>query len=206
MAGFRMHAGVAAAASLTAATTLAPAHDGETATLALLGTVAGLLPDIDSDHSVPARLVFTSLALATAAALLLWLAAPFGWAQAAAGAVLGGLFVRFVLCNIFARITEHRGLFHSLPAALLAGLATMAIALQWPGISQAFAWLAGGFVTGGYLLHLLLDEIYAVEWFAMRLRESFGTALTIFSFESWPAYLVMYVMVALAWQALPQPF
>jgi hypothetical protein len=43
-------------------------------------------------------------------------------------------------------------------------------------------------VVLGFLSHLVLDEIYAVDWAgrSIRIKSSFGTALKLFGKERWP--------------------
>ena len=130
MANFNTHITVAAAGSLLATgICLQTAHlsQAEAAALFAMGTLAGLLPDIDSDHSLPAQWIFSLLSLATALLIL------FGWQgklplwQLLACAAAGAVVMRYIILKLFTRITVHRALFHSLPAALLAGLATIVL-------------------------------------------------------------------------------
>src|SRR5690606_8712429 len=96
--------------------------------------------------------------------------------------ILAGLpfmFVRYVAHGIFHRISYHRGLFHSVLAAVFFGLLTVLVyyyVLDRPG---GVAWLAGGFMLVGYLVHLTLDEIYSVDVMDTRIKASFGTALKL---------------------------
>jgi len=119
--------------------------------------------------------------------------------------LISALFVRYIAYALFAGITEHRGLFHSLPAALLFGLSTVSIGIHMLGWSLHFAWLAAAFVSGGYLLHLLLDEIYSVNFMGSTLKKSFGSALTLFTRSSWLSYLLLYAIVGAGFYLLPMP-
>src|SRR5437868_5398977 len=77
-------------------------------------------------------------------------------------AVAGGvaLFVWGIVGTIFKRVTHHRGMAHSIPAAVLAGLATFFAASHFY-FSDQDAFLLGVAVLAGYVVHLILDEIYA---------------------------------------------
>jgi len=208
MANFNTHITVAGAASL-AATGVCLQADLITQSQALLllplGIIAGVLPDIDSDHSVPARLVFGLLSFAVAAALVF---SCQGKMNVYALLLLGGagaLFMRHIILYIFTRITVHRGLFHSLPAALLSGLLAALLGVRLFHWTAHFAWLAAAFVSGGYLFHLLLDEIYSVDLMGGTFKQSFGSALTLFSTSAWASYLLLYLAVGLAFAFAPFP-
>ncbi len=208
MANFQTHLTVAAGGSIAATAVCVQAgmaNHTQGLLLIALGTLAGILPDIDSDHSVPTRLVFNMISFAVAVAAL------FAWqGQVSLPILLGislasALFVRYIVYALFAGITAHRGLFHSLPAALLFGLASVSVGIHLLGWPLHFAWLAAGFVSGGYLLHLLLDEIYSVNFMGSTLKKSFGSALTLFTRSSWLSYLALYAAVGISFYLLPMP-
>jgi len=207
MANFRTHLSIAAAGSLTAtavALQAAPLSQMEALLLFLLGLHAGLLPDVDSDHSIPTRLLFTIFSFATAIAVVFLCYAELSLIPLILLALLAALSVRFILFPLFAATTEHRGLFHSVPAALLFGMALFFAGDHFFGWQTDFAWLAAAFVSGGYLLHLLLDEIYSVNFIGVTVKDSFGTALTLFSRRSWISYMLLYAAVTIAvWMAPP---
>ncbi|MDX8404979.1 MAG: metal-dependent hydrolase [Mariprofundus sp.] len=209
MANFNTHVSIAAAGSLAATGICLQAglvSQGEAVGLFACGTLAGLLPDIDSDHSLPAQWLFRLISLATAL-LILFAGLSTGmplWKLLLYAAVGAGL-MRYGILQIFAHITVHRGLFHSLPAALLAGLLVVALGQYVMPWSQSFTWLAGAFVCAGYLLHLLLDELFSVNLTGGYIKSSFGTALTLFSPASWLAYLAMYSAVVTGLCLLPVP-
>jgi len=208
MANFQTHITVAAGGSLTATALCVQSgivDHTQGLLLIALGTLAGILPDIDSDHSVPTRLVFSVISMAVAIAALFALQGQVHLIYLLSIALLSALFVRYIAYGIFAGITEHRGLFHSLPAALLFGLATVSVGIHVLGWSLHFAWLSAAFVSGGYLLHLLLDEIYSVNFMGSRLKKSFGSALTLFTRSSWLSYLVLYTAVGVGFYFLPMP-
>jgi len=208
MANFKTHITVAAVGSLVATGICLQAgmvNQTEAAGLFAFGTVAGLLPDIDSDHSVPAQWLFRLFSLATAVLILFGCQGKLPLWQLLACAGAGAVVMHYIVLNLFARITVHRGLFHSLPAALLAGLATISLGHQLAGWSLHFTWLAAAFVTCGYLLHLLLDEAFSVNLTGSHLKQSFGTALTLFSPAAWFSYLLLYSAVIAGIWLLPMP-
>jgi len=150
MANFQTHLTVAAAGSMTATAVCVQTgivSHPEALLLLSLGTMAGILPDIDSDHSVPTRLVFNIISFAVATAALFALQGKVHLVYILGISLLSALFVRYIVYALFAGITEHRGLFHSLPAALLV----------WPDdrISRhPCIWLARRFCMAGRCLCL----------------------------------------------------
>ncbi len=173
--------------------------------LASIGTFAGILPDIDSDHSTPTSLIFNLLSILAPALLLVIFIGQLQLPSLLAYAVGSILCVRYLLRPIFTAITVHRGLLHSLPAALLLALCTASLCLHVLHWTLNFSWLMACFVCGGYLAHLLLDEIYSVNFIGCRIKSSFGSALTLFSFSSWIAYSIMYATIVMGLYFMPLP-
>src|SRR5436190_7973919 len=121
-----MHIRVSAACGVAAGVaTVAPRqHPIETGFLdGCVTAVGGMLPDLDSDSGVPVR-EMTSLA-ATVIPLLFYTRlkeAGMSHEGVLAGLVLCYIFIRYGLVHLFKYITVHRGMFHSIPAMLVAGL------------------------------------------------------------------------------------
>lgn len=140
--------------------------------------VSGMLPDIDSDSGTPLR---ESMAFAAAVVPMMLLHRFLQWGLSNESIVLAGagvyLLIRFGGAAMLKKYTVHRGMFHSLPAALIFGQIVYLVA---SGDEIMRAYKAGGVVLG-YLTHLLLDELYSIEWHHGRLRfkQSFGTAMKI---------------------------
>src|SRR5689334_6753483 len=88
-----------------------------------LTTLGGLLPDLDSDSGVPVRELF-NLAGAVVPMLLLPHLYVYRLTTDQIIFVVAAtyLLVRFGVSQLFKRLTVHRGMFHSIPAMLLAGL------------------------------------------------------------------------------------
>src|SRR5581483_8048964 len=97
-------------------------------------------------------------------------------------------------------LTVHRGMFHSTPAMLIAGLAVFL--LDKGSDMPVRLFLAGG-VMIGFLSHLVLDEVFSVDFLGLRLKKSAGSALKLAS-KSLPATLTCYAILAalsyLAWR------
>src|SRR5262245_41019679 len=88
-----------------------------------LTALGGVLPDLDSDSGVPVRELFGILAAAAPVLLFTRLrAAGFTPEQTIAIGAALYLIIRYGVAAFFKRITVHRGMFHSIPAMLIAGL------------------------------------------------------------------------------------
>ena len=171
-----------------------------------LTTVGGLAPDLDSGSGVPARELFGLTA--TAAAVLLYHPLRAHGLPLEQSLVLMGLayfLVRYGAAGLFRRVTVHRGMFHSIPAMLIAGLLVYHTYPSGDFVLRLY--LAGGIMLG-FLSHLVLDELCSVDFMGVRVRlnKSAGSALK-FGSPSWPAtlaaYLILFVLGYLAWQGAP---
>jgi len=83
------------------------------------------------------------------------------------------LLAKFAVGEIVVHTTVHRGMIHSIPTALIAGALAYLLA---PG-PCAFRIIKAVALVIGFLSHLVLDEIYSVDFRGVRLKKSFGTAL-----------------------------
>jgi hypothetical protein len=147
--------------------------------------VSGMLPDIDSDSGTPLR---ESMAFAAAVVPLMLLHRFQQAGMSHELMILSGaavyLLIRFGFSALLKRYTVHRGMFHSLPAAAVFG--EIAFLLASGDDLRLRAYKAGAVVVG-FLSHLVLDEIYSIEWRhgLPRLKNSFGTALKLFGSDRW---------------------
>ncbi|MFM7107265.1 MAG: metal-dependent hydrolase [Planctomycetaceae bacterium] len=189
MPGFRVHitgssiAGAAYGAAAWYAGGLPPM------TCALGGglcAVAGMMPDLDSGPGAPLR---ESVAFAAAVVPIMMIHRFQQMGLPTEAIILLGaaiyLAVRFGLSWLLEQHSHHRGMFHSLPAAAIAGQVTfLAFAAEEP-LRRYFVSSA---VVLGFLTHLVLDEIWSVKmgWFGPKVKKSFGTALKFHGPELWP--------------------
>lgn len=142
-------------------------------------SLSGMLPDLDSDSGKPVREMFSFIA-ATCSLIIFH---KLGDGNLEFRLLLAGgmyLFMRFGFSYLFKQLTVHRGMCHSIPAALIAGMAAYLIFIN-EGDRIALA-MAGG-VLIGFVSHLLLDEIYAVDFRGLKpkLNQFAGSALKLFS-------------------------
>ena len=157
--------------------------------------VSGMLPDIDSDSGTPLR---ESMAFAAAVVPMMLLHRFQRMGMSHESMILTAaaiyLLVRFGAATVLKHCTVHRGMFHSLPAAVIFG--EIVFLLASGDDLRLRAYMAGAVVLG-YLSHLVLDEIWSFGWRhgLPRLKHSFGTALKLFGQSGW-AKLLAYAQLA----------
>lgn len=169
-----------------------------------LTTLGGLLPDLDSDSGVPVRELF---GISAAIAPFLLYRRVYDECQQSIEqtlAVLAAVYIliRYVLSSIFKHLSVHRGMFHSVPALLIAGLATY---LLYPNKDVRLRTFLAGAVMLGFLSHLVLDEIYSVDFMGARLQlNKYAGSAVKFVSKSWLATLTTYLLLGwltwLTWQ------
>lgn len=216
MAAFHQHLLVSAGTGV--AYGMAIAHVGyvkapEAALAAAVCTFGGILPDLDSDSSKPIRELFHLLgsvaaivtlhrfhqhvSVSTEIALLL--------------AVAAYLFTRYAVAQFFAWLTVHRGMFHSLPAAILAG---ELIFLLYDSAELPARWAVATAMSLGYLSHLVLDAVWDLRSVRTSKASRSGSPLKLFSSSPlanifcWTCLLVAAYLVAVEqnWLAPVEPF
>ncbi len=210
MANFNTHIFVAATASGLAAVTLSnknliPLLD--IPWFVFLGTIGGLLPDIDSDSSRPLKLLFTSLA--TFMSILAILAFKDQFILQHLFIIAGSTFfiIRYPILAVFKYLTVHRGAIHSLLCATLFSLLIVCINYYLFHNANYFSWMSGAFIGFGFIVHLLLDELYSVDLGNAQLKRSFGTAFKLFSIRYLSVSIMMLVIcIILFLWAPPFPF
>lgn len=205
MANFATHFNVAAVVGGLSATSAFYVNlaTKEEATAYFVATIiGGILPDIDSDHSTPMRIMQYVLANLISFFVLfdfigrypIW-DILFIWGVSYS-LVLGAFW-------IFKKVTRHRGMFHSIPAGLIfwfASSLSLFYLLKYPLIES---WYFGMFIFIGYITHLTLDEIYSVDVSGMRIKKSFGTALKLFG-KDIKSVILFYIVLITLFIAMPQ--
>ena len=215
MANFNTHLNVAALLTgLSSASLVAAGHiELNTAIwLWFLGTMGGLLPDIDSDNSTSLDTIFNLFAFAIILIVMRYIIdedmGDLSFLKVIAIPVVTYGVMKYGLRTIFERLTVHRGSCHSLLFLALCGLLTTQIIANVDGINSnkadSLAWLSGGFVFLGGFIHLLLDEIYSVDLRNIRIKRSFGTALKLVDLDNKLLLLGMMIAVGVLWRTTPE--
>lgn len=153
---------------------------------AVLTGGAGMFPDLDSDSGKPVREVFGLLAAMTPFLLQNRL---YQWGGGTEGALLLSVLVyigiRYGGATLLSLCSVHRGMFHSIPALLIASEGAF-LAYDHPSLRIRVLMAIG--VGLGFASHLILDEIYSVRWngTTLQLKPSAGSAVKLLG-KSWGA-------------------
>jgi membrane-bound metal-dependent hydrolase YbcI (DUF457 family) len=164
--------------------------------------VSGMLPDLDSGSGRPLR-ESLSFAAAVISTMLVDRFQKLGLSVESiiiASAAVYGL-VRFGIGDLLHRLTVHRGMFHSIPTAIIFG--ELAFLLS-AGDVRIRSYKACA-VLLGFLSHLILDELYGLQWVWRRMafKKSLGTALKLYSHHWWTnacAYSTLVLVTFLVFQ------
>jgi membrane-bound metal-dependent hydrolase YbcI (DUF457 family) len=161
----------------------------------ILTVVGSFLPDLDSDTGMPLKFLLTVVSIIGSIIIIFTVLnqKDYSSIQLIGAPIITGLFIYYIIGGIFKKLTHHRGIFHSIPAAILTSL----MALSFLNIFELDTnlkislSLSLGF---GYLCHLILDELNSAVNLGGTLfipNKSLGTALKLFS-KNWKITLFVY--------------
>ncbi|CAB1274357.1 metal-dependent hydrolase [Candidatus Nitrosacidococcus tergens] len=161
----------------------------------ILGVIGGILPDIDSKSSIAIRWIFNTLGITMGFFGVLYGNIIYSLSLLELILVWVGIFIliRYGLASLFTRLTIHRGLIHSIPMGIAITLTFVITSRYILSISILEAWFSGTFLLLGFITHLLLDELYSVDLRGIRLKRSFGTALSLGSLQAPIKTLLLYL-------------
>ena len=169
--------------------------------------VSSFLPDLDYDGGIPFQILF-GLAGAGLSGLSFYHLFQGGEKDPKILIIIPILIfvlVRFGVGYFFQKVTRHRGIFHSIPAAVLAGLLTV-WCLKAFTIDFKQELLVGLAILIGYLGHLILDEIYStvnLNGYSILPKKSLGSAMKLWS-SSKLISLIVYFLIIFLISILPE--
>ena len=205
MAGYREHisvSGILGAAYGCAAVFMLGFSVVQAAIAGVFTWVAGMLPDLDSESGRPIQ-ELSGLTAAMAPLILMQHVHDLG--MNSDRAMLCGMLtyaaVRYGGAWLLGKLTVHRGMFHSIPALLIASELTY---LSYHSDEIRVRILMGVGVGIGFLSHLVLDEMYSVQWSGskIKLAKSAGSALKFFGPEALPNGVAFGLMIFLSYATL----
>ncbi|WLP94426.1 metal-dependent hydrolase [Psychrobacter sp. M13] len=200
MANFNTHLNGAFAVSGIAALTIYKTgliDDSGFLMCVALGTIGGLLPDLDSDNSTPIKLGFNLASFMFAFGLVMHWRDELSLLALMALWLAGYGFMRYVVFYIFTTMTVHRGVIHSVPYMAILGLGLTCLSYFVMDNALTTSWFYGLFLFGGALVHLSLDELYSVNLSGMKMKRSSGTAMKFYQHRDKWWYLLLYAVLAL---------
>lgn len=205
MAGYREHisvSGILGAAYGCVAVFMLGFTVVQAAIAGVFTWVAGMLPDLDSESGRPIQ-ELSGLTAAIAPLILMQHVHDLG--MNSDRAMLCGMLtyaaVRYGGAWLLGKLTVHRGMFHSIPALLIASELTY---LFYHSNELRVRILMGVGVGIGFLSHLVLDEMYSVQWSGskIKLAKSAGSALKFFGPEALPNGVAFGLMIFLSYATL----
>jgi len=169
---------------------------------ALLTTLSGLLPDLDSQTGVEMR-GFTGI-LGVLVALAVWQKmgrfTPEPAFEFHLWAVIGAyVLIRHGLRRLIGRFTVHRGMSHSLPTCAVWGALAY---LYYPTEDHLLRIVMAVAVMLGFFSHLLLDEICSVDLRGVRVNKAFGTAMKFWAKSPISTILTYAFLSYLSWRII----
>ena len=202
MAGFQQHVSLSSGLGVATAVT-ATMGLGFTRSQGILAgyltAIGGMLPDLDSEPGRPVR-ELSSLTAAIVPLLMLnhlreWCTEFDTALMLAAGMYL---VIRFMGGWLLGKFTVHRGMFHSIPALFIAA---ELVFLSWKSESISVRLLMGCGIAIGFLSHLVLDEIYSVQWngLMVELNQAAGSAVKFFSKNLFATAFTWLLLAGLSW-------
>jgi len=164
----------------------------------VVGSVGGLLPDLDSDTGKPLSFLFHLVSVLIPSVLLIKAIQIGGDSPEflICYFTISYLFINYVVCSIIKKITVHRGMMHSIPFALVCGGIGYLLFLS---SGKQVAIMAGTTVFSGCFVHLVLDELSSFKLkfgFIPIPKKSSGSAFKLKS-ESLGATLFIYLIFIL---------
>ncbi len=200
MASFEQHINTAVVAT---GILIVPLHsagllDIHQSLLALsLGIFGTMLPDLDSNHSKPTQIVFKMSSIFLPLIVLLSIPYILPILYIIGIWILSSIILHYVFFKIFLSITSHRGLFHSIPMGVFFGLSTVLISYNIMDGDKTFSLIAGFFIFFGFMVHLVLDEIFSINVLGLEVKRSFGSALKFYAKNNILGTVLLYALIVM---------
>ncbi|MCA9041857.1 MAG: metal-dependent hydrolase [Planctomycetaceae bacterium] len=207
MAGYREHisvSGLCGTAYGTAAVILFGFTPEQGILSGILCWMSGMLPDVDSETGKPVQKIFGILA-AVVPMMMMERFREVGTTQEQIIllAICTYTAIRYGFSYILGKLSVHRGMKHSIPALFIAAQTVM---LVYRSDELAVKGLMGIAVAIGFLSHLLLDELYSVEFTGTRLKlnKAAGSALKFVGKNFYPNIFTYTVLMFVTYLTLVQ--
>jgi len=200
MASFEQHLNVAVVSTglFIVPLNLVGAFDTKSSIIALfLGLLGGIFPDLDSDTSKPINIFFKILSIFFPLLILIFLGIKMPLLYILVVWLASTLLFHFGIFKFFILVTKHRGIFHSVPMALFIGLILIYFFSKVVHFSEVVSLLFGMFFIFGFLIHLILDEIFSINALGFEIKKSFGSAFKFYDKNNKLATILLYVAIVI---------
>ena len=160
--------------------------------------IGSIMPDLDSDTSVPFHIVSSLLALIIGSLTYIYFKNIMSDNEdIILRVIIAVLAVKFVISPIIKKLTKHRGIWHSVPAVVIITLVAF-LALQLVYLNMRLKFYIAVAFGAGYLSHLVLDEGSSFFRFKFLIfwspKQSLGSALKLIV-ESKIITIIAYVII-----------
>ena len=174
----------------------------EAAAVLVISAVCAILPDLDHPEAKPGSVLKMVVVYMIPITVYMYLPKSVVQKFEITHWIVLFAFSHVILGSIILwlidMVADHRGLFHSTPAALLCGVACY---LSFSYLPFDKRLVFGGAACLGYFTHLIQDEICSLDMKENKIKRSFGTALDFGDFRSawcWLLYLALFGCVGVA--------
>ncbi len=206
MASFQQHVNISI---ISSGVIIVPLHTANILSLnesiiaLIVGLVGGMLPDLDLDDSKPTQIFFQLLSIFIPLILILHIFEQIPILHILALWLVCGLILHFVLRKTLAQMTTHRGIFHSIPMGILFAQIALFISQEKLQQSSELSSIIAFFIFFGFIVHLLLDEIYSFNLLGIKIKKSFGTALKLYAKNNLIGTLILYILILFFFKYIP---
>ena len=153
-----------------------------------------ILPDIDSDTSKPIQIIFGAAGIIIPVVTYqFFFSSGYRLENLLCYIVFGYLIIRYIVAKIFFKFTDHRGIIHSIPFAIICGEITYLLFSNSPMEARI---LFAGACTIGVFVHLIMDEMWSVDVSGLKIKKSFGSALALKA-KSSISTLLFYIIIVI---------
>ncbi len=142
----------------------------------ILTVLGSLLPDIDSDTSTPLKFLLGYVGVLLPIVCLEQFVESPTMEIKILVVVIGYFFLRDIASQLFLKLTRHRGVFHSIPMAIIVGQCVFFLFYDSSFDARVLFSCA---VTIGFCVHLIMDELWSVNLMGVSMKKSFGSAFKL---------------------------
>lgn len=206
MANFKFHTYMSTAVSLIVGFSFYRLYIlsiSQTLFIISIGSVGGMLPDIDCSYSRSKSLVLLLIGVTLGLIFVFSFVVELGILLSLFLGLCIHLFFYKYVRSLTNNIFVHRGIMHSIPMALICSFLLIFIVYALT-FDLLFSWLSGILLMLSYLMHLFIDECCSINFSKINLKKSFGSALSLFSCKSIMLYILIYIFLLLLFLFLPK--
>lgn len=188
-------------ASIATSSALVPSDQIVPVTLA--GIIGSIFPDVDVKDSRISQAIFMTLGFLISFCVLIAFAKSVSIMELWVFWTSTLVSVRFGGQTIFSSFTKHRGIWHSILAALFISLSGAVFFSYVLRTTDEVAWTGALFLFLGYMVHLLLDEMCSVDYLEAQIKRSFGTALKFYDPHNLKTFFCVVCCMVPMWSLTP---